>query len=730
MGNQYDQKLREGNRKTLEQIQQYTDQTLYSNSMELLNDSFLGGYPASRLDDFFLYGTRLSESALLEDFQQIINLCIQNSFVEHITLYQKEDDILLDNIVGLCYNVSGSMEILDKSLPLSTYLEKTGSSPDRLFYMTEKNLPEGKRNSLTLMRSIPFYMDHSEGKGFIAIHFNEKEFLRTLDERFPLGGGLFILSPEKAPLFYNTSAGPDFETLMEITDWPVIEENHYYHDFFYDNTRYCLTWVKSAESGWTYLSYIPIDILKAEANMTRQFILMLVLLVILFSMIAVQRISSKIYRPINLLRAKFETKQPVSSFQDDLSAIEDAFCFLESQMDDMKNTLDLNSDVLLYKTLIELLYNKDLFYSSIQKRLELCGICFSEPDFCLMVMDFDNTVFYSLDIEQREYLSGKAKELISNWFQSDIVKIVESHPDSQVITFLNLNSPLYDNLCSTAKQLNSFLQKELHIKVNLAVSSLISCPEEVYRIYSEALTSLKYFFIYNYGNTFTPEPVAALEKGSFSLSEKDRKQIEELLRSDKINELMALLTGYLEIIHNGNCSYQDANTFLMQIYGIAFRQCRKLGLFEDTSRKNQIIEAFNQATTLDASMECIYLLLQLHHEALNEESRNADAKLIGQVTDYIHKHCQEELTLPIVAEAFHISPSHLSRLFKSVRGENFSVYVIDQKLSYGAGLLLEYPDKSIAEIAEETGYYTPAYFTRLFKEKFGVTPSQYRKEDS
>ena len=43
-------------------------------------------------------------------------------------------------------------------------------------------------------------------------------------------------------------------------------------------------------------------------------------------------------------------------------------------------------------------------------------------------------------------------------------------------------------------------------------------------------------------------------------------------------------------------------------------------------------------------------------------------------------------------------------------------------------LLVRAPEKSVMEIAESLGYYTPTYFTRLFKEKFGVTPSQYRKD--
>ena len=108
--------------------------------------------------------------------------------------------------------------------------------------------------------------------------------------------------------------------------------------------------------------------------------------------------------------------------------------------------------------------------------------------------------------------------------------------------------------------------------------------------------------------------------------------------------------------------------------------------------------------------------------------RTESIRLIDEISEYIRLHCCENITLPVVAEAFHVTPSHLSRLFKSVRGENFSSYVLDQKLTLAAQLLLQSPDMSIMQISESLGYYTPTYFTRLFKEKFGVTPSQYRRD--
>lgn len=729
LGNRYDQKLREANRQILKQIQQYADQSLYSNTMNLFKDSFLGEYTSLELTNFFSYGSRLSDSGLLKSFQQIVNLSIQNDYIEHITLYQKQEDLLLDNTFGLRYRVSDSMELVDEILPLTTYLDATADSPQKLIYLTEGKRDRGSRDSLTLLHSIPLYSSHWESQGFIAIHFNEDLFLEDLKRQFAWTGGLFILSPEGEPLFKNTNSALDWDTLKTIIPNAPVEDRYYY-DFTYEDTRYCLTWVESEESGWTYLSYVPINILKEESTVISQFILMFILLTILCALIAVQKISSRVYRPIHLLRTKFDIGSSLPDSQDDLKAIEEAFSFLENQIDDIRKTTCANVDVLRYKILIQLLHDNDCSPEQILKPLELCGITFEEPGFCLILLDFEPTVFYSLDFEQRGYLTEKAKELIDGWFKSTIVHMAETHPDNQVAVLMNLDREQYDDFLENAGRLTSFLHAKLHVPVNQAVSGYAAELKEICRLYRESQQYLQYFFICNYGNTFTPGFIRKKEEQPFALDEKERTHLESLFRADRIAELTERLTDSITRIHEGPCSYQDANTFVMQIYGIVFRLCKEIGLFEDPARKNQIIADFNQSATLDTSMECIYFMIHLYHEARNAESRSADTKLIEKVTDYIDHHCHDEVTLPVVAELFHISASHLSRLFKSVKGENFSVYVMNQKLAAAAALLRSCPEQSISQIAEGLGYYTPAYFTRIFKEKFGVTPSQYRKGNS
>ena len=100
---------------------------------------------------------------------------------------------------------------------------------------------------------------------------------------------------------------------------------------------------------------------------------------------------------------------------------------------------------------------------------------------------------------------------------------------------------------------------------------------------------------------------------------------------------------------------------------------------------------------------------------------------MDKIVRYIDENITSALTLKSVAEEFSISQSHLSKTFKEAYNINFSTYVIGKKFDYAARLLVEKENMSIADIAESLGYYSITYFTQQFKQRFGVSPTQYRK---
>jgi two-component system, response regulator YesN len=100
--------------------------------------------------------------------------------------------------------------------------------------------------------------------------------------------------------------------------------------------------------------------------------------------------------------------------------------------------------------------------------------------------------------------------------------------------------------------------------------------------------------------------------------------------------------------------------------------------------------------------------------------------LAATVIDYILAHPFEKLTLTCMAENCFVSKAYLSHSFKVDMGKSYVEYVVLLKMQIVKKLLLE-TDLTMAEIAEKLNYDDYKYMGRLFKNIFGLTPTDYKK---
>jgi transcriptional regulator GlxA family with amidase domain len=82
-------------------------------------------------------------------------------------------------------------------------------------------------------------------------------------------------------------------------------------------------------------------------------------------------------------------------------------------------------------------------------------------------------------------------------------------------------------------------------------------------------------------------------------------------------------------------------------------------------------------------------------------------------------------------DRFQLSKERVGAIFS--KGSEFSKvnsYVLKLRLDYATKLLLEQPDKSVVQIATECGFSSSTYFSDRFRQHFGLSPSDFRREAS
>src|SRR5262249_47535112 len=95
------------------------------------------------------------------------------------------------------------------------------------------------------------------------------------------------------------------------------------------------------------------------------------------------------------------------------------------------------------------------------------------------------------------------------------------------------------------------------------------------------------------------------------------------------------------------------------------------------------------------------------------------------VQPFVQQHPAEDLPLDRLAHVAHFSPYHFHRVFKALTGEGVYEYVRRLRLE-SAAVALKTTRRGVTQIALGAGYNAHEAFTRAFRQRFGVSPSQYR----
>jgi len=101
-------------------------------------------------------------------------------------------------------------------------------------------------------------------------------------------------------------------------------------------------------------------------------------------------------------------------------------------------------------------------------------------------------------------------------------------------------------------------------------------------------------------------------------------------------------------------------------------------------------------------------------------------KPVRVAINYVADHYTEQISLEDTAAVVGLNPAYFSSLFTKQTGQNFSDYVILYKIKKACDYLAE-GEMNINEIADHLGFSDARYFSKVFKKKMGIKPTEYKK---
>ena len=137
---------------------------------------------------------------------------------------------------------------------------------------------------------------------------------------------------------------------------------------------------------------------------------------------------------------------------------------------------------------------------------------------------------------------------------------------------------------------------------------------------------------------------------------------------------------------------------------------------------------FGYEIALRANISRLFLWVLRCWHALRKDDVPDDATLaqLNKALEFIDANYAQSIRMADAAQYANMSYTVFSRFFSKYLGQGFSEYLLLTRLKKAAVLLAE-TDKSITDVAMDTGFSTTSYFIQRFREYQGMTPMRFRK---
>ncbi|MCF0242702.1 MAG: response regulator [Treponema sp.] len=394
-----------------------------------------------------------------------------------------------------------------------------------------------------------------------------------------------------------------------------------------------------------------------------------------------------------------------------------------NQVDNNKGN-SLSSDEIQKKLeLVSPMIESDFFYS--------CAFCTENEDLTPYLSYFDikdkNYVFAAIEFPAlSEEVKREAHLKIREITQEAGKCIIGSFMNNRVLLLLTFNKESFfeGKMRELFNSLHTLYTIKINRKIRTGVSSVCTKEIQFKDYYNQAVTALN--------NTSEKSSLIFFDDISSTIdkSQSVQNSAERIYKRLKIGDVEAVrffTASFLKDLESQSSSNTDKWKFqIIELLVNVKTITKEINKEFDDSPFESSFSEISKADSVSEVSDYVTKRLIDAVSFLNKSINEKENPVIKKVCDYINLHLSSDFSLEDAAQDAGISPFYLSKLFKEEMNDTFVNYVTNMKMKKASRLLLE-TEMSIKEITAATGYNDQNYFSKIFKNKFDSTPSEYRK---
>lgn len=709
------------NSQSLQQLAGFTDKYIFENSDRICNTYFNKDAEYEPAKKFFNNMENMSHEEMQSVQNELLSIKKNNPSLSDIYLYNSRFDSFISTCDGIVFGASDARNNLTIENRFFTYLDHINTDfyvpqddnimlrnqEGRIIYVHYVSSDETtsfgtKQVSCVLMlidvENIISFLKQIEVPGiqsFAIIDHNQKVLIRS--DNFP---GINTLAEENNIDFDKVASSKSGNITTGLL-----------------GKRSSCVWFKSDIHDWNYMYVLSLS--DTSRNI---FLLVLGVMIIAFFVTfggyVVIRISSqKFYKPFNLTMQK-----ALENLAGDETS-EDEFEILNHLIDEYSNRKKEIAIMHEEYSYLSLRINAlDIIRgftpkndSTVNERLLAYGIDFTKKEYGLILIEFDPIFLSSFTVDQNDFILYDIMDVLIETFNC-IVAATTRNTIELVVNYDNID---YADISAELKKL--ILEKSI---INIYCCPIVHSLADIPAYHTQALDMTKYSYLYGYDNVFNVDELIQQDMNNSLLSDNDIALLETLLKNGNAEQFNQECNRILAQVKSEKCSYQYAQNVILNIFSTLCRVAKELSVPIHQS------DFFNKITSnrnFDTTTMYLFEFSDQLFDKISNKDKERKFDMISNIKDYIEEYITEDVSLSSIAQHFNLSVGYLSKFFKENTGVPFSKYIIEKKFSHAAIMLIEHPERTVADIANEFGYFDTAYFSRQFKAHYGVTPVQYRK---
>ncbi|MCQ6557402.1 response regulator [Paenibacillus mendelii] len=294
----------------------------------------------------------------------------------------------------------------------------------------------------------------------------------------------------------------------------------------------------------------------------------------------------------------------------------------------------------------------------------------------------------------------------------------------------------FSRIKTRLQHIGGIISRRTGLEFRFGVSDIHTSPDRIHPAYREAKAAAEHQFFHpvsgiHYYHDFKKEYTQECDAEIRAIFDNPfRMRLTQALLTGSEEEAVQTISHYFDHLMSVSCSLDTAYDCVDKAAAILRVAAMEMSTLCGGMVYAPLASFDGQAVHLrwnchQTSLRLIAYCRYLFMTRRGQQEDRGGSRIVHEIQRYLRNHYREKVTLENTAARFFLNKNYLSQLFKAETGTNFIRYLNAIRIEKAKELVL-HTQETIHEISHKTGFGDFRYFSRVFRNHTGLSPTDYK----